>query len=102
MRMDERVNDEGAPPVSIVKYVSATDATITVEMSHRDYLHVLELMTWVHQQPEAWVRGSYIIPEEGIKNFVRGAETTWFNVHTVARERSKGNTGPEQGPNGLS
>jgi hypothetical protein len=95
MYMNELVNNEEGPPISEVRYVSATDDTITVEMSHRDYLHVLELMTWVHQQPEAWVRGYYKIPEDGIKNFVRGAESTWFDVHTVAQERSKNNTGPE-------
>ena len=74
--------------ISDVKYISATDSTITIEMSHRDYLHVVELMTWIHNQPDAWVRGHYVIPEEGIKNYMRGADGRWFDVNTVARKKA--------------
>ncbi len=91
--MDELANQDEGPPISEVKYVGATDDNITVQMSHRDYLHVLEVMTWIHQQPEAWVRGYYVIPEEGIKSFTLGAESKWFEVNTEAQRRSRKNTG---------
>ena len=77
--------------LSDVTYVCATDSTITVEMSHRDYLHVVELMSWIHNQPEAWVRGHYVIPHEGIKHYMRGADSKWFDVNTVARQKSTEN-----------